>query len=99
MLHLVMPIRNNGALEVNALLSDGAQDFLRRMMVVDPDERMSLDDASAHPWVETPLQQQQRPAKRNRDGSTRAAATVQPGGEDLDEWYETLEWLGKQDPS
>ena len=32
-------------------VSDLAQDFIRKLLVVNPQERMSLHDAMEHPWI------------------------------------------------
>lgn len=32
-------------------LSDGAQDFVARLLVVEPSERLSAYDALQHPWI------------------------------------------------
>ena len=34
-----------------SIVSDGAKDFVSKLLVVDPLRRMTVDDALAHPWV------------------------------------------------
>lgn len=35
------------------IISDGAKDFVRKLLTVDPDERMTVLQALDHPWLET----------------------------------------------
>ena len=76
----VCPIQGEWSFPRSCKLSDEGRDFFRKLLVVDPAERMTAAEALQHPWLEDPSQNSAVHLPTVQTSITSFRASVEAGG-------------------